>query len=450
MKSFARHITLFFSAILVLCGTGSCIFKRDYGNPENDGKALFVLHIAPVNTRADGGVGKVTEKIRSLRVIAIGERGIELNEKKRFEEAVPAQELSYFFSWYTDAGKKDFYIIANEESVGEIHYELTDNLPTNLPTALSGLLDQYVATPGEESSLTRAAQSAAEAFKDVINAVYFEPDFKIEENAIFLPYSVFYGDVELKGGSTIKKTMYLVPVATKLEFHFTNDLDDAVEISGLSISAFHTSSWLFARVGAGDRNKKLTGIEETLYWPDWLAAVSLLSWDHAGSSGANDAFNTTYGWIKDYTVPTPEKTEVGDFGNPAAGTSGIWTLPPKSKTDGTENGEASSGTLDLGVYYLPESHHEDSVKEKDAAGKEYTRTYQYGLSMRVHDTSTGSSTSQDIVLDRENIDNLKALFRNTHVKIYVTLSKDPVGIYAEIVPWDVHRATGWVGDWNRH
>ena len=444
MKPFVRPIAFFFSALLVLCGTASCIFKRDYGDPENDGKVLFVLHVAPVSTRADGGINKVTEKIRSLRVIAIGERGIELNEKKTFENAVSAQELSYFFSWYTDAGKKDFYLFANEESVQAIQF--TDNQrPTGLGdhAKLGDLLnlDRYAATPGEDSSFkevtkasgsggtaeTRADKAAAEQFKTVINSLFFSPDYRIENQEIYLPYSVFYGDVNLKGGSPIEKTMYLVPVATKFTFSFQNYRTQEVEVKEIKVSPIHSQNFLLGRVAENEQTKPFNSHpdepekNEMLYWVDWLAKVSEESQRYPGTSDNSD-INTRYGWISDYVIPPHEggpSVFVSDSDEPAC------TIPAGKKTE--EEEVASS--LTIGPFYRPESRHEGTEQ-------------QYLLTLRLHDTSQNSD--KDPLFEDVVIENLRSLFRTTQVIINVTLRQGNVEVYAEIAPWNEKKANGWV------
>lgn len=456
MKPFVRHIALFCSVLLVLCGTGSCISKRDYRDPENDGKVLFVLHVAPVNTRSDGGVDKITEKIRSLRIIAIGERGIELNEKKIFENAVSAQELSYFFSWYTDVGKKDFYIFANEESVEDIRYESSGHLPTDQPSTLSGLLDQYTADKGEDiftedtkagTAETRADKAVAEDFKAVINAVYFSPNYRIENQEIFLPYSVFYGDVELTGGSKIEKTMYLVPVATKFYFRFYNYHNSDVKIQKLTIEQTDSENFLLGQVAEKEQTKPFNSHpdepekNETLYWVDWLAKVA--DETHKNLTPDNSATNDQYGWISGYSMPEMSETRVQTL--IGTGPDLVGGRDRKDEETIPSGGplEDLAGELYLGPYYFPESRYMVTYTAKDDNNNNITITeQQYKLGLTLHDTEVDSSTSNDFneVLVIENV---RSLFRDTCVLIQISMRKGDVDVYAEMASWEHEEVGGW-------
>ena len=462
MKPFVRHITLFFSAILVLCGTGSCIFKRDYGDPENDGTALFVLHIAPVSTRAatDG----VTEKIRSLRIIAIskddnGNNGvIEINRKVEFNDAKSAT-FGYALTWRTRPGKKDFYIFANEESVENIQF--TDNQrPTGLGTdaTLSGLLDRYPATPAgtltsegtsamktEDKTTSGNNAGAAEEFKTVINAAYFAPTYKIQEaegnRTVYLPYTTVYENVavaakkdkgEEGGGSQTAAgesyPMFLVPVATQFTFNFHNYRLDPVEIQKIEVSPTHNQNFLLAQVGPDDYTKKFGNETPSYYWVDWLAKVSAESQKNVGSEEENNTFNETYGWISDYTIPS-SATFTSRLVSPDQPAPSVPAANRNTTTD-----EITPSDLFIGPYYVPESRNE--VRD---SGEGVTTTHQK------YDLTLGFNGPGDFKL---SIGNLRSLFRNTKILIDVTLRQGEIEVYAEMVPWNVKSANGWLTEGN--
>ena len=429
MKPFVRYIALCCSVLLVLCGTASCIFDRDYGDPENDGTALFVLHIAPVSTRAatDG----VTEKIRSLRIIAIskddnGNNGvIEINRKVDFND-VESSTFGYALTWKTQPGKKDFYIFANEESVENIQF--TDNRrPAGLGTnaTLGDLLDRY------------ADKDAAEEFKTIINSVYFSPKYRIQNQEIFLPYSVFYGDVDLKGGSPIEKTMYLVPVATKFTFCFQNYRTQEVEVKEIKVSPTHSQNFLLGRVAENEQTKPFNSHpdepekNETLYWVDWLAKVA--DETHKNLTPDNSTTNDQYGWISGYSMPGTSEQCVQTL----IGTGPDLVGGKERKAEETIPGgssEDTAGALYLGPYYFPESRY--TAKDDNNTEQRYT------LGLKLHDTEVDSSTSNDFE-EGLVIENVRSLFRDTCVLIQISMRKGDVDVYAEMAPWEHQEVDGW-------
>lgn len=465
MKPFVRYIALCCSVLLVLCGTASCIFDRDYGDPENDGTALFVLHIAPVSTRAatDG----VTEKIRSLRIIAIskddnGNNGvIEINRKVDFND-VESATFGYALTWRTQPGKKDFYIFANEESVENIQF--TDNRrPAGLGTnaTLGDLLDRYPATPAgtltsegtsakktEDKTTSGNNAGAADEFKTVINAAYFAPTYKIQEaegnrRTVYLPYTTVYENVavaakkdkgEEGGGSQTAAgesyPMFLVPVATQFTFNFHNYRLDPVEIQKIEVSLTHNQNFLLAQVGPDDYMKKFGNETPSYYWVDWLAKVSAESQKTVGSEEENNTFNETYGWISDYTIPSSATLNSSrlvtssDLSTPS--------VPAANKNPDTD--EITPSELFIGPFYVPESRNE--VQD---SGEGVTTTHQE------YDLTLGFKGPVDFNL---SIGNLRSLFRNTKILIDVTLRAGEIEVYAEMVPWNVKSANGWLTEGN--
>lgn len=481
MKGIVRHIAFLLTALLALCGVSACIHKEGKPGgeePESDPQALFVLHISPVNTRADASTDRVAEKIQSLRVIAISkddEEGknsvIEINRKVTFDNVVAVEEFGYSLTWRTRAGKKDFYIFANEESVGSIQFTEGTVLPEDLkditPT-LTQLLDCYPAafdadlkpegttaketedktTSGENAS---SAQSRAANFNAVINAVYFAPTYEIQENegkrTVYLPYTTFYGNVNVEEKETQEDDanrtaddspypMFLVPVATKFTFHFTNYRSNPVEINEITVDKIHSDNFLLAHVGSTEEHKDFDGT--TLWWVDWLAKVSEAS--HEDSD--NTSFNKHYGWIADYALPAHAQSNPHSFVQ-REGTSGAapYTVACKDETS------AEPGKCSLGPFYLPESRNEVTYDTtvKDENGQDITQkvTEQiWYLTLRLHDTT--SLPGANPLFDMVPISNLKALFRNTSVIIDITLREGDVEIYAEIHDWNEKFANGWV------
>ena len=479
MKGIVRHIAFLLTALLALCGVSACIHKEwkpDGEEPENDPQALFVLHISPVNTRADASTDGVTEKIKSLRVIAIskdeeGQNGvIEINRKVTFDNVVAVEKFGYSLTWRTRAGKKDFYIFANEESVDAIHVTTDATLPESLGTnpTLTALLDCYPAaldadlddalkpegttanktedktTSGENAS---SAQSRAANFNAVINAAYFKPTYEIEGGTVYLPYTTFYGNVDVAKieeeeedgvSQTADDTpypMFLVPVATKFTFHFHNYRTNNVEIQKIEVSHTHTENFLLAQVGENDHDKKFGDETTPYYWVDWLAKVSEES-QKTGSEGENITFNEKYGWISDYAMPKPDNKIssclVSLSAQPEQTAPSLPVIPAGAVASETD--EIQPAHHSLGPFYVPESR--NLVSDYPAKTDQ-----QYHLALHLKDVSQPDNVKK---FEGLLIDNLKALFRNTSVIIDITLREGEVGVYAEIVPWNVKSANGWL------
>ena len=421
----------------------------------------LVLRISPVSRASADETAAVTEKIKSLRVVVVSraeeadktaETRIECNRLITAAEfgVTAASGFRYEILLLTTKGKKDIYLIANEESIGDIAYNLPEGSTLNaaaLPTTFKGLMERYQPAADTQEGENpdpdmqegpegdTAAPDPAE-FGEVVNAVYFQPEYKPVGGEIYLPYVSAY-TVEAKADENNIHTMYLVPVATKFTFHFVNRRTDAVDVRKIEVSSIDSHNYLLARVGGDDVTKRLD--DKEMYWVDWLAAVSELSHNVPGFSENMD-FNKLFGWISDYEVPAPTED---------------YKPQPVVLVDETANKKVPAGiihaddtetpgVLVLGPYYLPESRCEEEfeVKGKDEQGNDVTtkeKMQVYRLTMNLSD-SKGHSPSFDKVV----ISNLQALFRNTSVTIKVNMSQDDVAVYAEISEWNFKSSNGWV------
>lgn len=468
----------------LLCGMSSCIYDREGVEIQSgdDTQTIFVLHIAPISMQAAQSSDRVVaEKIRTLRVIAIsrpaegssagenGEGTIEINRLINFSDP-SASGFSYSLSWKTTPGKKDFYIFANEKiisGVGSLQFAADADVPDAVKSmeSLTEVLNRYKATPSSDkfglSDNANAstdnntaddgneAPSSASEFKTVINAMQFAPQYTIDENAIFLPYSTCYEDVEVNAGINLKD-MFLVPVATKFYFRFYNYRKHAVKIQELTIKKTDSKNFLLGQVGDDDRTKVFTSDpddeskNERYYWVDWLAKVA--DETHKNLTPDNGDINERYGWISDYSMPeTSVRTEQtligGDGTDPVGGRLRLpeATIPARGPL------EDMAGDLYLGPYYFPESRFMVSRTEKDENNADVTvEEQQYTMGLHLHDTEVDSSTSNDFKEDLA-IGNVRSLFRDTCVLIQVTMREGDVEVYAEMADWVHKEVEGWAG-----
>lgn len=409
-----------------LCMTflfSSCIFDYPPETGDNDpavdsNKVVLHVNIQPIAASASGNP---TEKIKSLRVVIIG-RGtddattdtIECNRLLGIPTSL-AKDFSYTLMWNSQPGEKDIFVIANEESVSK---ELTP------------LLDEY------------AEQEPAGNFKEFVNSYAFAPVYTPDEqNNIFLPYSYSYEGLVPKTGVVNTINAWLVPVATKFVFNFTNNRPNGINVNGISMKYANQSNYLLARPGEGELVKEYNG--KPISWVDWLAEISKNSWAYPDFAG-NENFNGEVGWIIDYELPHPEDAEIFTFFEKGE----VFTVRGATTTEVNGVETTTPGKYSTPVFYLPESANFNRLDanqgDSDGGESEEGMEQRFFLTMLFEDPDVPNSKPpkfEDIA-----IPNLKALFRNTYVIIDVTMSEGDIELYAEIANWNVKTANGWVSD----
>lgn len=468
--------------------------------PSANQNRLFI-HVNTVTPFAGTDTSdRVTEKIKSLRVIILSGDYIQVNDLITFDEEMDASTFIYNINEAMIEGEKKFYFIANEESLGTISFQPIQNvsLPpeVNGITSLTDILNLEIfnaieipddgdndennsegTEEGENNENNKSFDTSgwasnAPLLENVLNSIYFLPTYNVifsnnedtgnDENSgnngnvfdywqpsgiIYLPYSVYYSENDItskkdykdsEGKTTgFEATMYLVPVATKFEFHFTNYRSNPVELSDLKVTQFDNNNFLFARVGDSDIKKTFPDEEVTVatYWPDWLEKIAELSWDNITTSDQNNTFNNQYGWISHYSIPNVSSQNPVIF--PPNVTPSSITIPAYTKD---ASGEIISGKLDLGPFYLPESL---NIKNSQQW---------YGLNFTVKDNVTNVEFifANDDVGSPIAIENIGSLFRDTQVIINVKMNEGEAlveGVYAEIMPYIKREGWGYVGDY---
>ena len=413
---------------------GSCIMEypsdTDFDNSALVDSKKVVLQLN-IRTLTGSAAAIPTEKIKSLRVVIIGKGAnstvpdtIECNRLLKIQDMI-ANDYSYILRWDSHPGNKDIFVIANEESVDD---------------KLSALLNSYVENKG------------AGDFIGMVNGYSFNPQYTVDaKNSIYLPYTFSKVDIEPLAGVVNTINAWLVPVATKFIFNFTNNRPDGIKVNGISMKYANRSNFLLAHPGEGELEKQYNG--NTLSWVDWLAEISKNSWlypDYAGNEGYNDEV----GWIIDYKLPNPADAGVYTFIRDYA-EGEIFTVDGATTivTDGVETHKP--GKHSTQVYYLPESMNFDRLGENGSArpnpdgdGQENQKPSEqiFYLTMLFEDTAANPSTPP--VFNDVAIPNLKALFRNTYVVINVTMSEGDIEVYAEIAQWNIKTANGWVNEGN--
>ena len=440
------NMIMLMAGCLIFCFTLSCINdqpdKPGYGD---DLPYTVAINFTTLNTRA--GNSPVPEKIRSFRIIITSipsqevdgdsdtdgspESGEIVQLNTYVTEEILASSFNYNLLWNTDKGIKNFYILANEESVGNLSYSNGITGETNLST----LLNSY--TEGSDAS----------GLKTILTSAYFTPEYTIDSSGeIYLPYTSIYEGIKVE--KTMESyEMHIVPVATKFIFNFINYRASEVYINGISLNSTNTDNYLFANVG--EKNMQMSLPEDTTtfyYWVDWLAKVSELSLDNEGFS-PNQSFNTRYGWLWDYSIPTSNVNDPYVFVAKEEQIQIPGLSYPEDEGDGEDEEEDVAGIpgkYTAGPFYVPES--KVNVEEPDAyqKGRQLQRYY---LTIGLVDSDPDNNEVPDF--SEVEIDNLRALFRNTSVIINMVMRQGEVGIYAEIAPWTEQQSMGYVEEGNK-
>ena len=420
---------LFLPVILWLTG---CRGSQEDPDISMDRKVAVAIHIAPVNSRVNDNNNYFdSEKIKSLRIILVGtdtETSKDTVEFNRYipvqNGSIPASDFQYDYVWRTKPGSKKFFIIANEESVKNIQLvdsndSSTGNSADATPSSLTDILNKY--ETGEPSG----------DLSQVMNSIYFTPSYEAEEGAIFLPYASIYDNITIEEMDVQNVTMYLVPVATKFIFNFTNKREHSVNVYDLSLSFTNTQNYLFGHVGNSDMTKDLEG--ESMYWVDWLAKISEDSHNNTGYY-PNLNFNEKYGWISNYEIPSGNGGIISEF----------VALRDNLQIESSQNfgtDEAIPGYLSAGPFYVPESRNFINPNNDNSTPPPAQQTQGYYFSMTLQDTA---DEQVPVEITNVAIDNLKALFRNTYCIIHIVLTQGEVEVYAEIADWNRRSIQGWV------
>ena len=432
----------------------------------------------------------VIEKIRTLRIIMLAEQTLEDNSTVSYVEfnrlidfqdsptfSGPGEYASYFryvFTRATVPGIKKFYLIANESSVGNVSFQIDENNEENFPEGLpagvengmniTDFLDifspNYIPGYDKIPGLTNGeGEPRGEEFENLINCLYYTAEFNTEDEgqSIFLPYSAFY-QYELatydpensQAQNVLNETMYLVPAANKFIFKFRNYRPAQLIITSFKLSGMATDMYLFGQVNSDDQQKSLNGIK--LWWIDWMAGVSRLSYPE-NSSGYpegpdNEVFNQTYGWIDKFNIPNTAFDPQFDEEINLEPRKGVTEFIPEGDTWAVDSRDMSApintaqpGTAITDYYYLPESRYTvpQNILDENQNIVGTTLVQRYFLTMTMRDNKVGALT----VTKDTPIGNLGSMFRGNNTLITVTLrDANDVGAYAQPERWKESHSFG--------
>lgn len=390
MKQRVLHIVslLLLVAIAFQCLV-SCVYEDGFDDRDEDGNVVLVIRTASLDSRS--AMSDAVENLHSLRVIILHADGT-LEENYFVSNLGGAEQHEHLFKVRSNETKK-IYLVANEESMTDANVNL-NNLGTNPAETLEGIT--FTAVPSDPTK---------------------NPEFS---NGI--PMSACY---ELTVGSEprMEKDFYLVRAMTKFTFTFQNIRTDNVTLKEMKVSAvakdtyFADKAYLFPHFIDGNSGE--VSSEKFLvdaggnyapgagqFWIDWLKEA-------VDKSQTGLYTPDEIGWIKDYRLPDDAKRDKSATGIALACGNGHVIKP--------------SDTWEYpGAFYRCESN---------------GGPYEYRISVLRVQADRDESEQKWENSPFLKLNQVKYLFRHTHVEVNVVFGQTNVVIFARIHPWIVIKPT---------
>lgn len=375
MKPNIIHSIVICLAALALPFMVACSSQEE-SLPEDISEATLYLNIEPVGlTRAGTATLPDNEKMHSVRVIVLHENGTV--EHNKFYSLDGAQVQRAILLKVTPNEKKKIYLFANEESVTAVEGVAGVN------STLSAFFHTYV--------------EGMSGFEDAVNGLYFAPDYSAGKP---IPMSSMY-EIDFPEKGNFDGVFYVVRVATKFTVNFKNWRGEEVTVENFSIESHADKNFLMAHVSSYPDTQNPETNQKYPTWIDWLKAVS------DASNEDSDAATNRFGWLTDYELPKQSTATIYTHGKVTVGKPTVDIDNP----DNSKPGEASV----VPVFYLPES------KNLKAGATEQ----EYILTIKI------AGRAEPFVC---KLDKLKALFRNTHLVVNITMYNSNE-IVVDVIPY---------------
>lgn len=344
--------------------------------PEEISEAILYLNIEPVGlTRAGTATLPDNEKMHSVRVIVLHENGTV--EHNKFYSLDGAQVQRAILLKVTPDEKKKIYLFANEESVSAVEGVADVN------STLSAFFHTYV--------------EGMSGFEDAVNGLYFAPDYSAGKP---IPMSSMY-EIDFPEKGNFDGVFYVVRVATKFTMNFMNWRGEEVTVENFSIESHADKNFLMAHVNSYPDTQNPETNQKYPTWIDWLKAVS------DASNVDSDAATEEFGWLTDYRLPEQTTAKVYTH-------EGLKIGKPTVDIDNPDNSKPGVASV-VPVFYLPES------KNLKAGATEQKYTLRINIAGR----------AEPFVC---KLDKLKALFRNTHLVVNITMYNSNE-IVVDVIPY---------------
>lgn len=356
--------------------------SREESLPEEISEAILYLNIEPVGlTRAGTATLPDNEKMHSVRVVVLDKNmTIEHNKYYGLEDA---QDRKFITLKVKPNEKKMIYLFANEESVSSVGGVI---IPGG-GTALAAFFNSYKV--GDSN------------FNVEVDKLYFTPDYT---NGNPIPMSSMY-EIDIPEKGVIEETFYVVRVATKFTVNFFNWRVEDVTVENFSIESHADRNFLMAHVSSYPDTQNPETNQKYPTWIDWLKAVS------DASNVDSDAATNRFGWLTDYRLPEQTTAKVYTH-------EGLKIGKPTVDIENPDNSEPGVANV-VPVFYLPES------KNLKQEGATIVGEQEYTLSINI----VGRAETFVCKLDK-----LKALFRNTHLVVNITMYNSNE-IVVDVIPY---------------
>lgn len=226
----------------------------------------------------------------------------------------------------------------------------------------------------------------------------------------------------MKPGETYTVKLNLVRVATKFSVSINNKRDEAVTIKSFSIGSLGDSHYLMPHFTGTDgshpangehiiSNSGVGGFDfsaNDMHWSDWLKEAV----DESQANPTDATLADRRGWIIKYETPASARHSRCGF-----------TLP--STTD-----IAKGATMQLQAHYFAETR--SGLLSESEFGKGVAAGYEQHYSF---DLSVSSKEGGDKAFTDQPLPNLRALFRNTHVVLDITVYQQKVTSRVSVLPY---------------
>lgn len=378
MKRMLRHILWTVSAVCLAPMLASCNGEPGPADDPSagDGTVMLVLNTDVLGAARAAGTDGLpdAEKMKTLRIVILHADGrVEHNLFRDFDDASAEYDMQLVKVRQNET--KRVYLIANEGGV-----------------------------EGLKQGELNAFGTGSTGFAELADGLSFEPDYVAHPLPMTSVYEVRVGE------KMAEYRFHVVRAATKFTFRFTNMRAGAVTVNSIAISDIAGTTYLMPRKKALTmRFAEEDGSQTECYWIDWLKRVS----DESQANPDNKYLADRRGWITDYDIPADavsgEVVVAAPEGFAVAGAAHDMGVP--------KPGEAV-----YPAFYLPESKHLKNPSG-DADGEQaYTMTF---------DLTDGENGN--LRFEAVPFDNLKALFRNTHVVVDVTLYDKEIRV--DVIPY---------------
>lgn len=346
--------------------------------PDNVTEAALYLNIATIGqTRASTAELPDNEKMKSVRVVVLHAADGTVEHNRHFSlEGAQAQKT--ILLKVTSNEKKKIYLFANEESVSTVEGVTVEDANQ----MLTAFFNSYT--------------EGMSGFEAAVNNLYFAPDYSVGRP---IPMSSVY-EIDFKEGREDYQ-FYLVRAATKFTVNFYNWRGEEVTVQNFTIESHADRNFLMAHVNNYPDTQNPETNQKYPTWIDWLKAVS------DASNEDSDAATEEFGWLTDYELPEQTVTSTYTHGQVIVGKPTVDINYP----DNSKPGVARV----VPVFYLPES------KNLKAGATEQEYTLRINIAGR----------AEPFVC---KLDKLKALFRNTHLVVNITMYNSSE-IVVDVIPY---------------